>query len=217
MKIINAKDLTKQKTTALIYGSPGVGKTTALGELPGKTLIIDIDQSSQVLKGNENVDIVRLGRNLEDLPEIIEELMDGHDYDNICIDNLTELQKAMEDYLGKIGNNGGVPSMHDYGVVNAAIRRYVRDFRSLDGNIIFTAWETPNRITAPDGTQYNQFMPELRESIRNNICGLCNVVGRLKQNEEGERIIQLTSTKDTYAKDQVNKRKWCKTEEVIID
>ena len=40
---------------------------------------------------------------------------------------------------------------------------------------------------------------------------------RIEDVEEGERIIQLSSTKDTYAKDQVNKRKWCKTEEVLLN
>lgn len=216
MQITKAKDIKVKKTTALLYGSPGVGKTTTLGQLPGKTLIIDIDHSSDVLAGNENVDIVKV-KNLEELPKIIDELHRGHEYDNICIDNLTELESAMLDYLGKIGNNGGVPSIKDYGLVNTKLRDYVRNFRSLDGNIIFTAWEVPNKITNTDGTQYVQFVPELREKIRSNICGLCNVVGRLKQNEEGDRIIQLTSSKDTYAKDQVNKRKWCNTEEVIID
>lgn len=215
MQITKAKDIKVKKTTALIYGTPGAGKTTVLGKLPGKTLLIDIDHSSDVLAGNENTDIVRI-KDLGELTGIIDELSSGHNYDNICIDNLTELQMAMEDYLGKNGNNGGIPSMHDYAVVNTKIRDYVRNFRALDGNIIFTAWEVPNKITAPDGTQYVQFVPELREKIRNNVCGLCNVVGRLKQNEEDDRIIQLSSTKDTYAKDQVHKRKWCKTEEVII-
>ena len=216
MNIIKAKDININKTTALIYGPPGVGKTTTLGQLPGKTLLIDIDHSSDVLKGNENVDIVYTDRNLENLTGIINELMQGHDYDNICIDNLSELQASMLDYLAKTGNNGGMNSQRDYGLVNVKMREYIRDFRAIKGNIIFTAWEVPDKITAPDGSQFVQYVPDLREKIRNNICGLCNVVGRLKQNEEGERIIQLTSTKDTYAKDQINKRKWCRTEEVLI-
>ena len=216
MNIINAKDIKNRKETILLYGAPGVGKTTTLGQLPGKTLLIDIDHSSDVLAGNENVDILKID-DLEELPKALNDLMQGHKYDNICIDNLTELESAMLDYLGQTGNNGGMPSQRDYGLVNIKMRNYVRDFRALKGNIIFTAWEVPNKITDPHGNQYIQFVPDLREKIRNNICGLCNVVGRLKQNEEGERIIQLTSSKDTYAKDQVNKRKWCKTEEIVND
>lgn len=217
MNIINAKDLKKRKTTALIYGAPGAGKTTALGELSGKTLLIDIDHSSDVLIGKENVDIAFIKDDLSNLPEVIEELEAGHDYDNICVDNLSELEHAMLTAYGRVGNNDGIPCLQDYSKVNYKIMDYVRRFRGIKGNIIFTAWEIPKDITAPTGEKYNQFQPDLRDKVQHNVCGLCNVVGRLKMNEEGDRIVQLSSTKDTYAKDQINKRKWCETKEVIID
>ena len=217
MNIVKAKDLKKRKTTALLYGTPGAGKTTTLGQLPGKTLLIDIDHSSDVLAGNPNVDIVFIKDDLTNLASTLDELEKGHNYDNICVDNLSELEHGMLTAYGRIGNNDGVPGLQDYGRVNYKLMDYVRRFRGLNGNIIFTAWEIPKEIVAPTGEKYNQFQPDLREKVQHNICGLCNVVGRLKQNEEGERIIQLTSTKDTYAKDQVNKRKWCNTKEVIID
>jgi len=57
MKIISAKDIAASNGTYLIYGPPGSGKTTALAELPGKTLVLDIDRTSRVLKGKPNVDI----------------------------------------------------------------------------------------------------------------------------------------------------------------
>lgn len=216
MQITKAKDIKVKKTTALIYGSPGAGKTTVLGKLPGKTLLIDIDHSSDVLAGNENVDIVFINNDLTNLLPVLDELEKGHNYDNICIDNLSELEHAMLTAYGRAGNNDGVPGLQDYGRVNYKLMDYVRRFRGLNGNIIFTAWEVPKEIVSPTGEKYNQFQPDLRDKVQHNICGLCNVVGRLKQNEEDDRIIQLSSTKDTYAKDQVHKRKWCKTEEVII-
>ena len=49
MQILKATDLTEGKLTALIYGTPGMGKTTLLGTLPGRTLIIDVDKGTSVL------------------------------------------------------------------------------------------------------------------------------------------------------------------------
>ena len=60
MQILKAKDLKQDKITALFYAPPGLGKTTLLGMLPGKTLIIDVDRGTSVLAGNDSVDIIRL-------------------------------------------------------------------------------------------------------------------------------------------------------------
>ncbi len=44
MNIINAKDIKRDHLTVLIYGTPGMGKTTLLGNLKGRTLIVDVDK-----------------------------------------------------------------------------------------------------------------------------------------------------------------------------
>jgi phage nucleotide-binding protein len=74
MQILKAAELKNEKVTALIYGPPGIGKTTLLGSLPGKTLVIDVDKGTSVLSGNENVDVVRLNEDLSNLPEILKYL-----------------------------------------------------------------------------------------------------------------------------------------------
>ena len=71
MQVLKATDLTEGKITGLIYSIPGMGKTTLLGTLPGKTLIIDVDKGTSVLRGNPKVDIVRLSEDLHELPEIV--------------------------------------------------------------------------------------------------------------------------------------------------
>ena len=50
LQITNAADIKTTKGTYLIYGHPGMGKTTALKYLPGKTLVLDVDRTSKVLK-----------------------------------------------------------------------------------------------------------------------------------------------------------------------
>ena len=57
MILTNAKDISRGHMTALLYGQPGMGKTSTIKYLPGKTLVLDVDRTSHVLRGCENIDI----------------------------------------------------------------------------------------------------------------------------------------------------------------
>ena len=59
MIIKSAKDISKAENfSALLYAPPGGGKTYTASFLKGKTLVIDIDRTTNVLAGNPNIDIV---------------------------------------------------------------------------------------------------------------------------------------------------------------
>ncbi|WP_040596755.1 AAA family ATPase, partial [Parvimonas micra] len=57
MQIVHADEIQKTQNTYLIYGPPGMGKTTSIKFFPGKTLVLDVDRTSKVLKGEKNIDI----------------------------------------------------------------------------------------------------------------------------------------------------------------
>ena len=216
MQILKAKDLKSEKVTALIYGPPGIGKTSALGALPGKTLIIDVDRGTSVLKGSENVDIIRLTEDLSGLPEVLKEFGGKCPYDNVCIDSLSELERGMLAAYGRKGSNDGVPNLQDYGRVNYKLVDYCRQYRALDANIIFTAWEDRREIVAPTGEKYTQVCPLLRDKVVDNICGLCDVVGQISVSaKDGERYIRLEGSQGLVAKDRIKKRKFIKIGEEL--
>ena len=215
MQILKAKDLKEEKVTALFYGPPGIGKTSALGALPGKTLIIDVDRGTSVLKGSENVDIVRLTEDLSGLPEILKELSAKCTYDNVCIDSLSELERGMLAFFGRMGKNDGVPQLQDYGRVNYKLVDYCRQYRALDANIIFTAWEDRREIVAPTGEKYTQCCPLLRDKVVDNVCGLCDIVGQIVTGKDGERFIRLEGSQGVVAKDRLKKRKFMKFGEAL--
>ena len=156
MEIMNAKDLTTEKITCLIYGTPGMGKTTLLGLLPGRTLIIDIDRGTSVIAGCENVDIVRVSENLVELEELLKLLNAKCEYQNIAIDSISELERAMLAYLGHKGNNNGVPDQASYLRTDYHLIYWCRRFRQLPCNVFFTAWEQQREIIAPSGEKYTQ-------------------------------------------------------------
>ena len=216
MNITKAKDIKPENLSVLIYGAPGMGKTTLLGNQEGRTLIIDIDKGTNVLAGNENVDIVRISENVGEIPSIIKELQSKCEYDNVCLDSMSELERAMLAYFGRTGNNKGVPSQGDYLRVDYYIIDWCRQLRALPCNVIFTAWEKYTEITAPTGEKYTRTSPLLRDKNMENLCGLCDIVGRIVTNtENGGRYVWLEGRPDVVAKDRIYKRKFCKFGEVL--
>lgn len=216
MEILRATELDGGKLTALIYGTPGMGKTTLLGMLPGKTLIIDVDKGTSVLRGNEDVDIVRLSEDLHELPEVLKELHVKCEYENVCLDSLSELERGMLAYYGRIGKLDGVPDLQAYNRTDFKLIDLCRQFRALPGNVFFTAWEQQKEITALSGEKYSQARPMLRDKNTDNVCGLCDLVGQIVMNpKDGERYVRLEGSPSCIAKDRLRKRKYCRFDEVI--
>ncbi len=216
MNIVKAKDIKPDKLSVLIYGAPGMGKTTLLGMLSGKTLIIDIDKGTSVLAGKDNVDVVRVSENVGEIQGIIKELQSKCGYDNVCLDSISELERAMLAYFGRTGNNKGVPTLQDYQRVDYYIIDWCRQLRTLPCNVIFTAWEKYADNTSPSGEKYTRISPMLRDKNVENLCGLCDMVGRIVTNtEDKERYVWLDGRLDVVAKDRIYKRRYCKFEETL--
>lgn len=219
-KITNATELKNSKGTYLIYGAPGMGKTTALKYLPGKTLVLDVDRTSKVLKGCKYIDIIEVDNiNTWDFWEqLILELYKNYKgkYDNIAVDNVSELERCILSDLGSKGRNKGVPSQGDYQYMQFRLVNSLRYMKNLDCNIIWTAWETTDLYTTADGQQFNRTYPQINGKILNNVLGLCDVVARLMINGEGQRGFVMSATNSIFAKNQLDDRKGCLQNELIL-
>lgn len=219
-KITNATELKNSKGTYLIYGAPGMGKTTALKYLPGKTLVLDVDRTSKVLKGCKHIDIIEVDNiNTWDFWEkLIIELYNNYrsKYDNIAVDNVSELERCILSDLGSKGRNKGVPSQGDYQYMQFRLVNSLRYMKNLDCNIIWTAWETTDLYTTAEGQQFNRSYPQINGKILNNVLGLCDVVARLMINGEGQRGFVMTATNSIFAKNQLDDRKGCLQHELIL-
>lgn len=219
MEITNGAQITKSKKAKIIaYSKPGNGKTTVAGLLPGKTLVFDIDGTSQVLSGYDNVDVAKIdGENPHDSILQFYALAKANidKYDNIFVDNLTHYQKL---WLLKKGENtkSGMPELKDYALLDNHLLKLVETFNSLDANVIFTAWETTRNITHDDGQQYTQFIPDIRDKIVNHIMGIVHVVGRIVKKADSTRGFILEGDQSVYAKNHLDQRKGCIQEELIV-
>lgn len=216
----NAGGITdKEGKTYLTYCPPGLGKTHTLNFLPGKTLVLDVDRTSHVLKGNPNIDIIYVDN--QNTWEYWEGLL-AHlktikgQYDNIAVDNVSELERCLLSHLGFIGKNQGVPAQGDYQKMQFRVVNSFRWLKNMADRIVFTAWETTDLYTSSEGQQYNRSYPQINGKILNNVLGLCDVVGRLMIKEDGSRGFVLEGTNSIYAKNQLDNRKGCKQEEIFI-
>lgn len=224
IKITKATELTSELSTFLIYANPGVGKTTAIKHFPGKKLVIDIDKSSTVLKGEPDIDVAEINTHniWEEWTELVADILKNPnnyaEYDNIVIDNISELFRATLANLGRLGNNNRVPAQADYQRVDFTILDSLRALKGIGKRIIFTAWETTDQYYTPGGQVFNRAIPDMRMKILNNFLGLCDVVARLvvHTDEDGneKRGFILQPSETVYAKNRLSDAKGARVDEL---
>lgn len=219
--------------TALLYCPPGVGKSTAIGlaaeQGKGKTLVLDIDRTidrtmakKEVVKDTSKLFSVKIDNvhTFDAWTNTLKELKamkdaGSLDFETIAVDNISELERCILSDLGSQGKNKGVPAMGDYQYMQFKLVNSLRFMKSLGVNIIWTAWEDCAQFTMPDGTGYSRLVPKISTKILDNICGLCDVVGKIMVNKEGQHGIILEAQQNIYAKNQIDSRKACKVENFI--
>lgn len=229
-------DLVKEKQpfTALLYCAPGVGKSTALGLIgeksKGKTLVLDVDRTfvptmakDEVVHDFSKFEVLQVDnintwtdwtKKLTDL-KAAKEAGKLTEYENICVDNISELERCILSDLGRQGKNKGVPAQADYQYMQFKLMDSLRFMKSLGLNVIWTAWETTEDYVTLDGTCYTRSYPKISKKIVDNVCGLCEIVGKIIVNKDGDRGVVMEATQNIYAKNQIDTRKICNVKEFI--
>lgn len=208
----------------------------------GKTLVLDIDRTitktlakREVVKDlskiivrqieiqprreDNNKTIINVGTWADweaALKELAEAKKNGTlDFNTIAVDNISELERCILSDLGSQGKNKGVPAQADYQYMQFKLVNSLRFMKSLGVNVVWTAWETVEQFQNPDGSSYSRLYPKCSAKIVDNICGLCDVVGKILAKQDGTRGIILEATQNIYAKNQIDNRKGCLVEEFV--
>lgn len=233
VKKLSEKVEGKRPITGLLYCPPGVGKSTALGIIAeksaGKTLVLDVDRTfvnamkkMEIVHDLSKVDVVEVDnidtfQSWTDLLMELDEMSKNGtlEYENICVDNISELERCILSDLGSKGKNKGVPAQADYQYMQFKLVNSLRFMKTWGKNIYWTAWETTEQFQNPDGSGYSRQYPKISLKIVDNICGLCDIVAKIAVNKEGGRGFILEATQNTYAKNQIDSRKGCLVEDFV--
>lgn len=220
--------------TAMLYCPPGVGKSTAIGLIAEasdkKTLVLDIDRTidrtlakHEIVKDTSKLFSVKID-NINTFDDWTNKLMELkemcdsgklNEFGTIAVDNVSELERCILSDLGSKGKNKGVPAQADYQYMQFKLVNSLRYMKTFGMNVVWTAWEDVRQIVSPDGTSYSQIIPKISAKIVDNICGLCDVVGKIFVNKEGQHGILLEAAQNIYAKNQIDSRKACKVEDFV--
>lgn len=217
LKILKAKDRPPHMNI-LIYGESGVGKTRLAGSADSvprmrKVLVIDLEGGTLTLEqNNPDVDIIRV-KNWNEMQEVYDALYAGdHEYETVIIDSLTEVQKfnmysvmanRVETSSAQVDIDA--PDIRAWGINLEQMRKYVRAFRDLPINTIFTALVKDDKDKR---TGLTTRKPSLSGKLASEVAAFLDIVVYLYMKEvDGEqtRLLLSSATDDVIAKDRTGK------------
>lgn len=204
--------------TALIYGAPGSGKTINATRIPGKTLLLSSDNSAMVLNNFDRPKLtVKEVANFKAFVDMFEEATSSAHYDNIIVDCLTDLIDAYIVEIREGGFSGDI--RQHYLAIYTKVKFLVRKAAFCNTNCIFNCWEDVETITLESGEIANRVSPMLPAKIKQQVCGLCNVVARVTSavDKSGNRqwYFATEGNEVRMAKDQLYLRKSCMPEDIF--
>lgn len=202
----------------LVYGDSGVGKTTLAGsadEVPDlrPVLVIDFEGGTESLvRSYPDVEQVRV-TTWDEMQAVYDELHRGKTgYQTVILDSLTEIQKfnmysIMEELVAdKPEREIDVPSMREWGRNLEQMRRFVRAFRDLPMNTVFTALKKEDKN---EKTGMVTTLPSLSGKLAGEVAAFLDIVVYYymktvtEDDKKVDKRILLTSKTETIiAKDR---------------
>lgn len=200
--VIYKPHIKQYKLKMIVYGPPGVGKTSLLAtaglhKLTTPILLINIEggmlsvADSSILGLKEPPDVVDLA-SFGELDKIFWYLAKGdHPYKSVGIDSLSELQMInLEGIVSRLMNRASASGakreslddiwQEDYGTSTQQLRRVVRRFRDLPMHVFFSCHDAMSQDKDKNETVHPMLTPKLRAAVM----GYMDVIGYMYVDSE---------------------------------
>ncbi len=134
----------------LLFGPPGIGKSTGAASSPGPILYLNVEGQGGIrfarrLYGDAKIaEVAITGK--RDLDDAYLTLRDGkHPYKTVVLDSVGELYRVLTDEGAGATNTtpgrGATPQIQHYGDAGLIVERFVRALRDLPINVVLVAHE----------------------------------------------------------------------------
>lgn len=154
----------------MIYGQPGIGKTTLACSAPAPVLL-DYDGGVSRINGAHQVDTVQI-TSWENTEAALEEIRQAGCYKTIVIDTVGKMLAFMEDYIirtnPRMKKGDGSLSLQGYGVRKSMFKQLIQTVSISGMNIVFVAHDKEDKhgedvVMRPEvsGSAYQDLMKEL--------------------------------------------------------
>lgn len=180
---------------ALIYGQPGLGKTTFALSAP-KPLLLDFDNGVHRVSPEHQTDTIQI----DSWQNVLDEMNEGtfNNYQTIIIDTAGK----MLDYLGawliaknpKLGKTNGALSLQGYGERKGEFSGFIKKLGTMGKHIIFLAHEKEEK--EGDG---KYIRPEVGGSSGNDLYKELDLIGYMEAIGK-KRTISFLPQEKYYAK-----------------
>lgn len=196
MMITKPGNVTSNLTfTGLIYGQPGVGKTT-LALSASNPILIDIDHGMYRIEARHQKDSLQV----EKYTDILDLLKSDEikNYDTIVFDTLGKLVDRICDYVAttnpKLRQADGALAIKGWGVVKVTFANLIKIIQGLNKSTIFVAHESEEK----DG-DVTKKRPDVSGSARKDIVKELDFLGYMEM-IAGKRTISFNPNEKYYAK-----------------
>jgi hypothetical protein len=207
----------QQYFNMLIYGNSGAGKTRLAGSSSAvpelrRILFIDVEGGTLTLRNTpyNEVEVVRV-KSWQEMELVYDELYaNPTQFNTVIVDSLTEIQKmSMDRVMRRLveendERDADVPGMREWNINIEQTRKFVRKFRDLPVNTIFTALETTEKDMRKGSLKRK---PSLSGKVKDEVAAFLDIVVYLyikEVGDENKRILLTGQTEDTVAKDRSN-------------
>lgn len=183
-----------KKLNVLIFGSPGVGKTTLATSLDigGSAYVFDLEGGTKCLSTYSSQI-----RSFEDYKEGVEWACKQKDHQHIVIDVIDDLYKLCEDYvcrINKVPNISALPYGSGYTAMNNFLFGSFQKMNDAGLGITFISHEGTKELTS-DTNKWTAVSTSLSEKFETKITGKCDLVLFCYKDKDSKRMIRTAGTK----------------------